>query len=248
MNINLTSVLYSSALAFHYLPLVKKSLLPLPNPLLSSATSSELLAPLKALILTGSMASLFGTSPEDVEYSASKAGVLGILHGLRERCDDEDIRLAMVAPYFVQTPLLPDGFEPPLGAAHHVSPVTRFPADDLAFMTRCPGWTKLEDVLLAFLLALTSDPWTSHALPSPSSTAATDGSVTASSLGVTRSSEASDESRAEPSRNGSVFAIPGGNKGVVILDKRGLMPLGWVQAAAARRRQRGGSRGTEARL
>lgn len=62
------------------------------------------------------MASLFGTWPESIEYSASKAGVLGILNGLRGRCKEDDIGLGMVAPYFVRTPLMPEVFEPPLGA------------------------------------------------------------------------------------------------------------------------------------
>lgn len=62
------------------------------------------------------MASLFGTWPESIEYSASKAGVLGTLNGLRGRCKEDDIGLGMVAPYFVRTPLMPEGFEPPLGA------------------------------------------------------------------------------------------------------------------------------------
>lgn len=139
MDINLTSVLYSSALAFHYLPLVKKSLVPLPNPLSSGSAAAQPSAALKALILTGSMASLFGTSPEDVEYSASKAGVLGILHGLRERCDDEEVRLGMVAPYFVQTPLLPEGFEPPLGPSFRLPPSPLSAADEYHLCRRQAG-------------------------------------------------------------------------------------------------------------
>lgn len=194
MDINLTSVLYSAALAFHYL-----SLSPAPAP--------GAAAPLKALVLTGSMASLFGTAPEDVEYSASKAGVLGILHGLRERCDDEQVRLALVAPYFVKTPLLPDGFEPPLGAC--ASPF--LPCREALTLTTFlfpPGWTKIEDVLHAFLLAVTTDPWPAAAAP---------------------------DAKSPSSRNGAVFAIPGGDKGLLVMDKRGLMPLGWVQAAQKRR-------------
>lgn len=110
------------------------------------------------------------------------------------------------------------------------------------------GWTKLEDVLYAFLLALTSDPWAAPALTAPSSTTAEDSSVAASSLGANRAAEADSELPTVPSRNGAVFSIPGGNKGVVVLDKRGLMPVGWVQAASARRRQRAGGRAPEAKL
>jgi NAD(P)-dependent dehydrogenase (short-subunit alcohol dehydrogenase family) len=145
MDINLTSVIYSSALAFHYLPLVKKALLPLPNPLSLRSAAAEPAPPaLKALVLTGSMASLFGTSPEDVEYSASKAGVLGILHGLRERCDDGDIRLGMVAPYFVQTPLLPEGFEPPLGTPFSVLSATHTQLTVVHDSSRSPPIARLD--------------------------------------------------------------------------------------------------------
>lgn len=119
LNINLLGPLYTSLLALHYFSL--------PSP--SSSPSSCL----KSLIITGSMASFFGANPTAVLYSVSKAGKLGLMNGLRNRCNEEGVRLGLVCPWFVKTPLVGEGF----------------------VVDEKIGWAKIEDVALAFLSAAT---------------------------------------------------------------------------------------------
>ncbi|CDZ97376.1 Hydroxysteroid 17-beta dehydrogenase 11 [Phaffia rhodozyma] len=125
LEINLHAPLYSSSLAFHYF-----------------ARQPVSTASLRSLVITGSMASLFGTRPEAVQYSASKAGVLGLMNGMKERSETEKVRLGLICPYYVQTPLLPTDFKPQVG-----------------------NFSKIQDVVSAFLHASTHpDPKTSASL------------------------------------------------------------------------------------
>ena len=98
--VNLLGVLYTAHLAFYYLP---------KNPG-SSATLSPNPDPEKdrrdrCLLLVGSLASLYGI-PGQAQYGTSKHGVLGLFRSLRASSFARGIRLAMICPYFVDTPIL----------------------------------------------------------------------------------------------------------------------------------------------
>ena len=98
--VNLLGVLYTAHLAFYYLP---------KNPG-SSATFSPNPNPEedhrdKCLLLVGSIASLAGV-PGQALYGTSKHGVLGLFRSLRSTSFALGIRLNMICPYFIETPLI----------------------------------------------------------------------------------------------------------------------------------------------
>ena len=98
--VNLLGVLYTAHLAFYYLP---------KNPG-SSATLSANPDPQKderdrCLLLVGSLASLEGI-PGQALYGTSKHGVLGLFRSLRSTSFVRGIRLNMICPYFIDTPIL----------------------------------------------------------------------------------------------------------------------------------------------
>ncbi|KAL7409384.1 hypothetical protein BDY24DRAFT_403275 [Mrakia frigida] len=117
LDINLTGAIYTSLLALHHF---------------AQPPSSSTHKSLKSLVITGSMASFFGANPTAVLYSVSKAGKLGLMNGLRERCNAEGVRLGLICPWFVKTPLVGD-----------------------LVVDEKIGWAKIEDVALAFLHAST---------------------------------------------------------------------------------------------
>ncbi|KAF1344971.1 hypothetical protein BDV97DRAFT_373321 [Delphinella strobiligena] len=58
------------------------------------------------LIITGSAASLIDTPPLYM-YCAAKAGVLGLMRGLRSTLPEKNISINMIAPWMTVTPMLP---------------------------------------------------------------------------------------------------------------------------------------------
>ncbi|KAK3312727.1 hypothetical protein B0H66DRAFT_631481 [Apodospora peruviana] len=59
------------------------------------------------LVFTGSAASIIDTPPLFL-YCAGKAGVLGLMRGLRQRLPSDKVTVNMVAPWMTVTPMLPD--------------------------------------------------------------------------------------------------------------------------------------------
>lgn len=62
------------------------------------------------IIMTGSVASLFDGPPLYL-YCASKAGVLGLLRGMRTQMPKQNMTINMVAPWMTVTPMLPKAIE-----------------------------------------------------------------------------------------------------------------------------------------
>lgn len=69
----------------------------------------------KSITLLGSMAGYQGRAPNG-DYNASKFGVRGLFHSLRSMSTDSGVRLNMLAPSFIKTPLVAP-FETMLDAA-----------------------------------------------------------------------------------------------------------------------------------
>jgi len=87
IDINFISVVYTSHLAIHYF------------------IRNQREGSLKALVITGSVAS-FTAIGGAAQYNSSKHAVLGLMRGLRWPFIGNDLRIAMVAPWFVDTALL----------------------------------------------------------------------------------------------------------------------------------------------
>lgn len=97
--VNYTGVLYTAHLALFHLPR---------NP--GSAPSSPSAPPSarprdRHLLLVGSMASL-AALPGSPQYTASKHAVLGLFRSLRASSFPRGVRVNIVCPYFVRTPLI----------------------------------------------------------------------------------------------------------------------------------------------
>ncbi|KAL7276203.1 hypothetical protein RUND412_000821 [Rhizina undulata] len=89
LDVNLKGVLYTTKLAFHYFR--------------QTPADQD-----KTLLFIGSMSSFFA-GPVATVYSASKHGVLGLFRSLRLFPGERDgVRVNLVCPYFVDTPLLPN--------------------------------------------------------------------------------------------------------------------------------------------
>lgn len=102
LNVNLIGVIYTAHLALYYLPR---------NP------GSENIDPEKApgkssrdrhLLLIGSIASLIGL-PGQAMYSTSKHAVLGLFKELVGSTFVHGVRVNLLCPYFIDTPLIPTG-------------------------------------------------------------------------------------------------------------------------------------------
>ncbi|KAF2715544.1 NAD(P)-binding protein [Pleomassaria siparia CBS 279.74] len=92
VEVNLKGVYYSCYLALYYFRL----------PVPADATPFK-----KAIVLLSSAAGYQGY-PNSTTYSASKFGVRGILYSLRAKASDQTpkVRINLVAPWFVRTPML----------------------------------------------------------------------------------------------------------------------------------------------
>ncbi|KAK0110974.1 hypothetical protein ONS95_001355 [Cadophora gregata] len=95
VDVNLTGVMYSAHLAMHWLPLNEK---PRSNP--------GGYSPDRHILLIGSVASLLPI-PGLVQYGASKHAVLGLFRSLRATSFVKGIRVNLLCPYFIDTPLIP---------------------------------------------------------------------------------------------------------------------------------------------
>ncbi|KAH0565606.1 hypothetical protein GP486_000994 [Trichoglossum hirsutum] len=99
INVNLTGVLYTTHLALFWLARN-------PNSQPVSLSTSPASTPRdRHLLLVGSVASL-GPFPGRALYAASKHGVCGLFRSLRSSTIVHGVRVNMLCPYFVNTPLI----------------------------------------------------------------------------------------------------------------------------------------------
>lgn len=89
VDVNLRGVYYTSYLALHYFKL--------PPP--EDATPCK-----KSLVLISSLAGYLGY-PYSTTYSMSKFRVRGILYGIRETANEAGIRVNIIAPWYIETPM-----------------------------------------------------------------------------------------------------------------------------------------------
>lgn len=99
IDVNLTGVLYTTHLALYYLARNPNSVSasPATNP---AAASRD-----RHLLLLGSMASICPISGQTL-YGVAKHGVLGLFRCLRSSSFAHGVRVNMLCPYFIDTPLL----------------------------------------------------------------------------------------------------------------------------------------------
>jgi 5'-hydroxyaverantin dehydrogenase len=121
VEVNLKGVYYSCYLALYYFRL--------PAPANTPPFK-------KAIVLIASVAGYQGY-PTSTTYSISKFGVRGILHGIRAKATEQNIRVNLVAPWFVHTPMAVDPSKPD--------------AEALARMTRVWGFAPMEKVVDAIV-------------------------------------------------------------------------------------------------
>lgn len=100
VDVNLIGVMYTAKLAIFYLS---------KNPQSTKASTSVTPAPNtrdRHLLLVGSIASL-GPLPGGVQYNASKHAVLGLYRSLNSTSFMNGLRVNIILPYFMDTPMLP---------------------------------------------------------------------------------------------------------------------------------------------
>ncbi|KAH8654947.1 hypothetical protein BGZ60DRAFT_151302 [Tricladium varicosporioides] len=100
IQVNLIGVMYTAHLAMHYLP-KKPSADKVPASLGPGPYTPD-----AHLLLVGSVASL-APLPTQIQYAASKHGVLGIFRSMRSTSFQRGVRVNMICPYFIDTPILP---------------------------------------------------------------------------------------------------------------------------------------------
>ncbi|OJD38995.1 short chain dehydrogenase [Diplodia corticola] len=98
-DVNLYGVLYTVHLAMFYLPRNPGSVPSSPDRDPQSITRD------RHLLLVGSMASLAPIAAQP-QYGAAKHGVLGLFRSLRSTTFAHGVRINMICPYFVETPIL----------------------------------------------------------------------------------------------------------------------------------------------
>lgn len=99
-DVNLLGVLYTTHLAIFYLP--RNAC----RDTVSSSLDPEAQRRDRHLLLIGSMAS-FTPIPGGALYTVTKHGVLGLFRSLRSTAFFNGIRVNMLCPYFMDTPLIP---------------------------------------------------------------------------------------------------------------------------------------------
>jgi NAD(P)-dependent dehydrogenase (short-subunit alcohol dehydrogenase family) len=109
MDINLTGVMYTIHLALFWLPKngaaskeTERGNGSLPQP------RSDGSIPDRHILLIGSVASMIPLVGQ-VQYTASKHAVMGIFRSLRGSSYQHGVRVNMLCPYFVDTPIMPPG-------------------------------------------------------------------------------------------------------------------------------------------
>ena len=88
LNVNLIGAIYTARLALHYLRLTPEAEKP-------------------SILFTGSMACFLDGSPVMAMYGASKHGLLGFFRSLRHEDNAHNIRVNLMCPYFIDTPIIP---------------------------------------------------------------------------------------------------------------------------------------------
>ncbi|KAF2493204.1 NAD(P)-binding protein [Lophium mytilinum] len=100
LDVNLTGVMYTSHLAIFYLPRN-------PGSKDCNTDSDPATTPRdRHLLFLGSVASLMGL-PLSPQYAASKHAVLGLFRSLRATSFAQGIRVNIVCPYYIDTPMMP---------------------------------------------------------------------------------------------------------------------------------------------
>ncbi|RDL35897.1 NAD(P)-binding Rossmann-fold containing protein [Venustampulla echinocandica] len=102
LEVNLIGVMYTAHLAIFYLPKNPKSQ-PADHTLSPGPNVRD-----RHLLLVGSIASL-AAIPGQIQYCASKHAVLGLYRSLRCTASLKGIRVNMILPYFIDTPIIPVG-------------------------------------------------------------------------------------------------------------------------------------------
>jgi len=92
IDVNLMGVLYTSHLAIFWLP--------------RNSSPSPDFIPDRHLLLIGSVAALIPFAGQ-IQYSIAKHGVLGLFRSLRATSWKDGIRVNLLCPYFIDTPLIP---------------------------------------------------------------------------------------------------------------------------------------------
>ena len=128
LDVNLSAVAYTAHLALFHL---ERN----PDAAPSNPSNSPTASPRdRHLLLIGSMAS-FGPIPLEALYGASKHGVVGLFRSLRMTSICHGVRVSLLAPYFVDTPMLGAGGRALVAGAELgrledvVEAATRFVAD-----------------------------------------------------------------------------------------------------------------------
>ena len=98
LDVNLRGVVYTTHLALYYLPRNPKS------PSASPDCNPSQISRDRHLLLLSSMAGLSGL-PGNSLYAASKHGVVGLFRSLRATSFIHGVRINMLCPYFVDTPM-----------------------------------------------------------------------------------------------------------------------------------------------
>lgn len=110
--VNILGVMYTAHLAYFYLPR---------NPQSDESRLTREPAPNtrdRHLLLIGSVASLAGIAGQ-VQYGIAKHGVMGMFRSLRQTSFTVNVRINMLCPYYIDTPLIPvDGRLIIAGSAH----------------------------------------------------------------------------------------------------------------------------------
>lgn len=104
IDINLKGVYYSTWLALYYMRMKPNS----QDPATTASIRSQIdaaIPPEKSLVMVSSIAGYFD-SPKTATYPASKFGVRGLFRATRARTLDIGVRCNLLAPWFVDTPLV----------------------------------------------------------------------------------------------------------------------------------------------
>ncbi|KAF3930217.1 hypothetical protein ABW20_dc0103457 [Dactylellina cionopaga] len=98
MDVNITGVIYTSYLALQYF----RNHPQLPNTSFPNASHD------RSLVLIGSIASLYPLTHAPF-YNASKHAVLGLFRALRQTALPDKVRINLLCPYWIETPIIPLG-------------------------------------------------------------------------------------------------------------------------------------------
>ncbi|KUJ13640.1 short chain dehydrogenase/reductase-like protein [Mollisia scopiformis] len=101
IDVNIIGVLYTTHLAMFWLPRNDKSTKPSPSKLPPGPYTRD-----RHILLIGSIASLCPI-PHQIQYGTSKHAVLGLFRSLRSSSFIHGVRVNLLCPYFIDTPIIP---------------------------------------------------------------------------------------------------------------------------------------------